>query len=66
MSNQVAGIFEPNGKSGGFVRDPAQNYRVRPTDLRVPDGLCRELGLRGGEGKTPVMLAEGIRGRGGG
>jgi transcription termination factor Rho len=64
VSNQVAGIFEPNGKSGGFVRDPAQNYRVRPTDPRVPEGLCRELGLRGGELLAGVVKAPSKGGRG--
>ncbi len=64
MSNQVAGIFEPNGKSGGFVRDPAQNYRVRPTDPRVPEGLCRELGLRGGEVLAGIAKAPSKGGRG--
>jgi len=64
VSNQVTGIFEPNGKSGGFVRDPSQNYRVRPTDPRVPDGLCRELGLRGGEVLAGVIKAPSKGGRG--
>jgi len=60
----ITGIFEPNGKSGGFIRDPAQNYRAKPTDPRVSEQVIRSCGLRGGElvvgaAKAPSKNARG-------
>jgi len=49
VSQPVTGIFEPNGKSGGYLRDPAHNYRAKPTDPRVSPQVIRECRLRGGE-----------------
>ncbi len=63
MSNQVSGVFESNGRSGGFIRDSKQNYRVRPTDPRVSDALCRKLNLRGGEEIVGEVMEPGSGGK---
>jgi len=43
------GVFEPNGRHGGFLRSAESNYRLSASDPVVPAGLCREFRLRGGE-----------------
>ncbi len=47
--NQVTGIFESNGRSGGALRSAKTNYRIERNDGIVPPALCQELRLRGGE-----------------
>ncbi len=59
MSNQVSGVFESNGRSGGVLRDPSHNFRVRPTDPHVPDAICRRFDLRGGEELVGEAKANG-------
>jgi len=63
VSNQVSGVFESNGRSGGFLRDPSQNCRVRPTDARISDALCRKLELRGGEEIVGALSASTKNGK---
>lgn len=62
MSNQVSGVLESNGRSGGFLRDPGHNYQARPSDARISDALCRKFELRGGE----EIVGEGASGGKGG
>jgi transcription termination factor Rho len=47
--NQVTGTFESDGKTGGRLRDPQANYRIRPHDPVLPKELAIRTGLRGGE-----------------
>ncbi len=49
MSPIVEGLFEPNGKTGGFLRSADAYYRVRASDVRIPGDLCQTHMLRGGE-----------------
>ncbi len=49
MSNNAVGIFESNGRSGGFLRSAEKNYRIDNQDVFVPDDLIRSINLRGGE-----------------
>ena len=60
MAGPVSGTFElgPRGR-GGHLRDPKANYRVRPKDVVVPEALCKQFNLRGGE------TIEGTAGGGG-
>ncbi len=47
----VNGTFEanPNGKGGGFLRQPGRNYRAAPNDARLSGGQVQQFRLRGGE-----------------
>lgn len=45
----VRGVFESDGRGGGWVRSPAQNYRPSPSDPVIPAAVVRSLSLRGGE-----------------
>jgi len=49
MSNTATGIFESNGRSGGFLRSAEKNYRIDQQDVFVPADLIRAINLRGGE-----------------
>ncbi len=46
---KVTGVFEPDPRSGGYLRSPSQNYRIQPGDPFVSHSLCRSARLRGGE-----------------
>ncbi|UCE59091.1 MAG: transcription termination factor Rho [Phycisphaerales bacterium] len=63
MSEQVSGVYEPNGRSGGFLRDPGSGYRVRPNDAIVPPKLCQGLNLRGGETLVGTVVDKASQGR---
>ena len=43
------GVFESDGRGGGWVRSPSQNYRSAPNDPVIPAHVVRALSLRGGE-----------------
>ena len=45
----VTGVVESDGRTAGFLRSPEVGYRIQRGDPRVPEKLCRPLGLRGGE-----------------
>lgn len=49
MSKNSIGIFESNGRSGGFLRSAEKNYRIDNQDVFVPEDLIRSMNLRGGE-----------------
>ena len=49
MLNTVQGVFEPDGRTGGRLRSPAQNYRAQASDCIVPHTVVRNSRLRGGE-----------------
>ena len=48
-AEKVVGVLDLNGRGGGFLRDPAAGYAIRPSDVSVSAALCRTLCLRGGE-----------------
>jgi transcription termination factor Rho len=50
MSQKVTGTLELEADgNGGYLRTAEANYGMRPDDVMVNAGLCRSLGLRGGE-----------------
>ncbi len=61
------GVFEPNGREGGFLRSKDANYRVQQNDVLVTAQLTRDLRLRGGESIIGSVRAGGRKhqGRGG-
>ncbi len=54
------GVFEPNGRAGGYLRSGEANYRVQPGDVMVTPQVARDLRLRGGE-----TIVGTVRGGGG-
>ena len=62
----TTGVFEPNGRTGGYLRSADANYKVQPGDIVVTPQLTQELRLRGGETIVGTIRAGGgHRGRGG-
>lgn len=49
MTQDILGIFESNGKYGGFLRSTESDYRIQPADVVVSDKLQKAFNLRGGE-----------------
>lgn len=59
MSNVgVTGTFEALERGGGFLRQPAQNYTVRPGDPFIAADLARKFNLRGGETVSGTVSAD--------
>ena len=44
----VEGVLELHAKGYGFLRNPARNYAILPTDPFVPEAMVREFRLRPG------------------
>ena len=63
---QAVGVFEPNGRIGGYLRLAEANYRIQPADVVVTPQLVQELRLRGGETIVGTVRGGGDprRGRG--
>jgi len=63
---QETGVFEPNGRAGGYLRSGEANYRIQPGDVLVTPQVARELRLRGGETIVGTVRGGGDprRGRG--
>jgi transcription termination factor Rho len=49
VAKQIEGTFEPQGQTGGSLREQASNYRAKPSDPFVPQRLVQSARLRGGE-----------------
>lgn len=58
----VDGLFEPDARGSGFLRDRAAQYRPRATDPRIPVGVAKRYQLRGGERIVAVAAANGRAG----
>lgn len=49
MTQDTLGIFESNGRYGGFLRSTDSDYRIQSADVVVSDKLQKAFNLRGGE-----------------
>ncbi len=58
----INGVLELDGRGQGVLRNPAQNYAIKPDNAIVPADLCRSHVLRGGERISGKGLCDDRRG----